>query len=84
MDDSKSNHGQDPTSRPRVALGWRILAGRVASPLLQLAKNGFNAQYWGVVDRFEIVDRDGILLHRLDHDGMQPDWVGTIDRLTGS
>jgi hypothetical protein len=26
------------------------------------------------------VDRDGVFLHRLDHDGVQPDRVGAIGR----
>jgi hypothetical protein len=52
----------------------------VASPLVQPAKEGFDVQDGSAIDRFEVADRDGVLFHRLDHDGVQPDRVGSIWR----
>jgi len=43
-------------------------------------EDGFDVEYGSAVDRFEVVDRDGLFLYRFDHDGVQADRVGTIRR----
>lgn len=55
-------------------------ARRAASPLAPLAEDGLDVQDRGAVDRFEIADRDGVFLDRLDHDGVQADRVRAVGR----
>ena len=51
-----------------------------ASPLAPLSEDGLDVQDRGAVDRFEIADRDGIFLDRLDRDGVQADRVRAVGR----
>ena len=64
----------------RRGLGRNDGPRRAASPLAPLAEDGLDVQDWGAVDRFEIADRDGIVLDRLDRDGVQADRVRTVGR----
>ena len=53
---------------------------RAASPLAPLPEDGLDVQDRGAVDRFEIADRDGVFLDRLDRDGVQADRVRAVGR----
>ncbi len=53
---------------------------RAASPLAPLAEDGLDVQDRGAVDRFEIADREGVFLDRLDRDGVQADRVRAVGR----
>jgi hypothetical protein len=56
------------------------LAQADSSPMMHWAEDGFDVKNGSAVDRFEVVDRDGVFLNRLDHHGVQSDRVGAIGR----